>query len=357
MTQQDKFRIDSHKLIYHIPRVHDWLKGENIYPVYMEIGLFSGCNHRCVFCAFDYLRYSPKGLEQKELKKFIRDAAAKGVKSVMYAGEGEPFLHDGAADIIVFTKKSGLDTAVTTNGVMFHRETAVKTLGHLSWLRVSLDAGNAKTYSLIHKANKSDFRIVINNLEQAINIRDRRRYGCSIGAQFLLIPQNYNDAVSSARLLRDMGVDYMIVKPYSRHPMSGHKGCRGFEDRELLSLEEKLSKYSKRDFQIIFRRRAMERSDRQKPYKRCLGLPFVTYISAEGDIYPCSRFLGDKRFILGNILVDSFHGIWEGRRRKKVMRLFGAKWDIKSCRLNCRLDEINQYLWELKNPPAHVNFI
>ena len=28
----DKYRIDSHKLIYHIPRVNSWLNGENIYP-------------------------------------------------------------------------------------------------------------------------------------------------------------------------------------------------------------------------------------------------------------------------------------------------------------------------------------
>jgi len=28
----DKYRIDSHKLMYHINRVNDWLKGKLIYP-------------------------------------------------------------------------------------------------------------------------------------------------------------------------------------------------------------------------------------------------------------------------------------------------------------------------------------
>jgi hypothetical protein len=27
------------------------------------------------------------------------------------------------------------------------------------------------------------------------------------------------------------------------------------------------------------------------------------------------------------------------------------------CRVNCRMDKINAFLWELKHPPAHANFI
>ena len=29
----DKYRIDSHKLLYHVSRVSDWLKGENIVTI------------------------------------------------------------------------------------------------------------------------------------------------------------------------------------------------------------------------------------------------------------------------------------------------------------------------------------
>jgi hypothetical protein len=33
------------------------------------------------------------------------------------------------------------------------------------------------------------------------------------------------------------------------------------------------------------------------------------------------------------------------------------KLDVSRCRVNCRMDEINRYLWDLKSPPEHVNFI
>ena len=31
--------------------------------------------------------------------------------------------------------------------------------------------------------------------------------------------------------------------------------------------------------------------------------------------------------------------------------------DINDCRVNCRMDEVNRYLWRLKNPQDHDNFI
>ena len=51
----DKYRIDSHKLVYHVSRVNGWLNGENIYPIYAEISPSGACNHRCSYCALDFM--------------------------------------------------------------------------------------------------------------------------------------------------------------------------------------------------------------------------------------------------------------------------------------------------------------
>ncbi len=56
----DKYKIDSHKLIYHIPRVNDWLDGKTIYPLYMEISPSGACNHRCTFCGLDFMEYQSR---------------------------------------------------------------------------------------------------------------------------------------------------------------------------------------------------------------------------------------------------------------------------------------------------------
>jgi len=356
-VKTDKLKIDSHKLIYHIPRVHDWLKGKNIYPIYVEATLFGGCNHRCIFCALDYLKYKPNILSMDSIRHFIIEARRKGVKSIYYAGEGEPFLHKDAPEIIAFTKKSGIDVAVTTNGVMFDSEVARKSLGYLSWLRVSLNAGTKKSYSFIHNTRKDDFDIVIDNLKKSVKLKKKNKYNCTIGVQFLLLPQNYKEAAPLAGILSGIGVDYLIIKPYSQHPLSINRIGAKLKYTKEFDLDKKLAGYSKNNFQVIFRRHSMDKLEERKPYKYCLGLPFLTHITANGDVYPCSRFLGNKNFVFGNICRDSFGDIWEGKRRVKIMGMIYSKWDINRCRQICRLDEINRYLWELKNPGEHVNFV
>lgn len=88
---KNEIRMDSHKLIYHPHRVSEWLKGENIYPIELEVGLTNACNHRCIFCAVDYTGYKPTVMDGEVLKKRLREFAEKGVKSIIYAGEGGAF--------------------------------------------------------------------------------------------------------------------------------------------------------------------------------------------------------------------------------------------------------------------------
>ena len=94
-----------------------------------------------------------------------------------------------------------------------------------------------------------------------------------------------------------------------------------------------------------------------KNYDRCLALPFWSYLDSGGNVWGCSAYLGDERFLYGNIYENSFKEIWEGEKRRCSLGWVEKELDIKQCRVNCRMDEINKYLWELKHPPEHANFI
>ena len=63
----DQIRMDSHKLLYHPQRVTQWMNRKLIYPLEMEIGISGACNHRCVFCAVDYMEYTPQMLRASVL--------------------------------------------------------------------------------------------------------------------------------------------------------------------------------------------------------------------------------------------------------------------------------------------------
>ncbi len=352
-----EYHIDNHKLIYHPGRVADWLEGKDIYPLYVEISPYGGCNHRCIFCALDYLKYEPSHLDTKTLNSFLDEISAKGVKSIMFAGEGEPLLHKDISGLVMYAKSCGLDVSITTNGVLLSRDILNNILPRLSWLRISLNAGTKETYSSIHGTKAGDFDRVIRNIKEAVQIKKDKGFSCTIGIQFLLLNENCEEVTLLAEILKDIGADYLTIKPYSQHPSSINRLKSYLDYERFLSLEEKLKNYATEHFTIIFRKKTMSKIQEQRPYKKCLGLPFWSYLTSKGDLYACSAFLGDNRFCYGNIYQDSFEKIWKGEKRREIMKMMETKWNIENCREVCRLDEINRYLWNLKNPPQHVNFI
>lgn len=351
------FKIDSHKLIYHIDRLKGWLDGENIYPVYIEISPSGACNQRCKFCAFDYLKYKHQFIDTNKLLAFLSDAAHLGVKSIMYAGEGEPLLHKDIAKIINYTKKAGIDTALATNAALLNRNFSESCLGYLTWVRISLNGGTDKTYAKIHRCAPQIFDLVIKNIAVAVKIKKRNKYPCSIGVQFILLPENHNEVKKLANMLKAIGVDYLTIKPFIKHP-SQKSGCYDKLDyKRYAYLDEELQKLKSDNFDIYYRAHAMEKLDEPRPYAKCLGLPFFAEVTSDGNMYACGPHLSDKKFCYGNIYRNTFEEIWNGKKRRQILRMVGKKLDVAHCMSNCRLDEINRYLWELKNPPPHVNFI
>ncbi len=354
----DLYRIDSHKLIYHVHRVHDWLDGKLIYPLYMEIGPAGACNHRCTYCGLDFMEYQPRYLDAGMLKERLSELGKLGLKSIMYAGEGEPFLHKDITDIIGHTKNSGIDVAVTTNGVLFKREIANNTLGYMEWIKVGLEGATKETYAKIHRCNPDDFDKVISNISYVAELKRREKYNCTLGVQFLLLPENCHEVVSLAKMARDIGLDYLVVKPYSQHIQSKTTIYSSVKYSDYEYLKDELEKFNTNGFNVIFRIHTMEKWDNKgRNYKRCFALPFWSYIDAGGNVWGCSVYLGDKRFLYGNIYEQSFKDIWEGEKRLQSLRWAEEELDISQCRINCRMDEINRYLWDLRSFPAHVNFI
>jgi len=351
-------RIDSHKLMFHVARVDEWLKGKNVFPIYVEVGPSGTCNHRCIFCALEYLGYKARYIDTEVFKKNIKEMAEGGVKSMMYAGEGEPLLHKDIEDLIGYTKACGIDVAVTTNGVLLSSRIGQDSLKALSWLRVSLNAATRETYAKVHGTQPDDFDKVLHNLEEVVSTKRRYNYDCAVGVQLLMIPENYQETEKLANILKEIGVDYFTIKPFSKHPLSSHSLDKNFDYMQMLSFQENLDGIATEDFKILFRDHTMMKlKNKERGYDRCLGLPFWAYISSDGGVWACSAFLGKEEFFYGNLYEQTFSQIWKGSKRKKVLEMVKHELDVSQCREVCRLDEINRYLWELKNPHPHVNFI
>ena len=351
-------RIDGHKLMFHVDRLNKWLKGEKFFPIYVEVGPSGACNHRCIFCALEYLGYETRYINTQIFKERLEEMAGGGVKSLMFAGEGEPLLHKDIEELICFAKGCGIDVSVTTNGVLINKRISKESLEALSWIRVSFNAATRENYARVHGTQASDFDRVLENLEQLVSMKRRYQYSCTIGVQLLMIPENYQETEQLANILKEIGVDYFSIKPFSKHPLSSHSLDGNFDYGQMLSFQEALDRLSGNDFKILFRDHTMTKlTEKERGYDCCLGLPFWAYISSDGGVWACSAFLGKKEFFYGSLYEKTFTQIWEGPQREKVLEMVEHELDVSECREVCRLDEINRYLWELKHPHRHVNFI
>ena len=348
----EPYRIDSQKLVFHPQRVAQWqAAGEvwqlakKVYPIYVEVSPMGGCNHRCTFCGVMHvLEENAKGkipsLDGPILRDCLREMGKVGVKSVMFAGEGEPLLHKETNANVCAAKAAGLDVSFTTNGVLLDK---LQTIDLCSWVKVSVNAGTRETYAKVHRTRPEDWDRVWKNIEEAA----KRKGKCQLSVQMVVLPENELEEADLCERAAGAGVDLLILKPYSQ-PRSEH-GKQYSDYRQT----EGIRSYP--GLKVI--RRSDAPSHERQSYDKCHATPhFWAYLSATGDVYSCSAYLLDQRFIVGNVNKQSFREVWEGEGRKKNWEMMKTH-DISECRLNCRMHKSNEYLDELVNGVPFGNFV
>lgn len=338
-----KYMIDSHKLAFHPEKVVAWLKKKQIAPIYVEMSPTTACNHKCKFCAMDFMQKNPKLLDAKKTLGFISQMAEAGVKAIMFAGEGEPLLHPNIVDFIKHAKICGIDVSLTTNGSLLTPSISEKILPYLSWVKISMDAGTKDIYNMMHGVSGSAFHSLIVNVSAAIAVRNKNNNKCDIGTQMVLLPENADDVRHFCIASRIMGVDYAVIKPYSQH----RKSKNVLDEIADFPLGiDNAQKLSTSKFKVIIRENAIRKTN-ERPYTVCHAAPFWSYISSSGDVWSCSARIGE--FLCGNIYDNTVDEIWPLNRVSIPVN------DL--CRERCRMDECNRYLQRILNPERHDNFI
>ena len=360
----DEWLIDGSKLHLHPHRVAQWLdadtweKAKKVYPIYFEITTSAACQHRCTFCSTDAIGYPPIIMDAQILVARMKEAARLGVKSVMFAGTGEPLLHKRIPDICKGAQEAGLDYAFTTNGVLLMDKRGLPKQGLLgaTWIKVSMNAGTKETYAKVHRTQERDWDAVWLGIKMLLAIR-ATGFKTTIGVQCVILPENAYEMGALAKLCIEAGVDYLVLKPYSQATfMLSHT----YENIDYSAMREYLQSVvaaSTKTFKVIYRHNAIsEEIGKKHSYDKCRATPVMwVYSMADGRVFTCSAHLLDDRFCIGNLNEQSFQEIWEGARRRENWEMM-QDFDIKQCRLNCRMNGPNKYLHQIKHQP-HANFI
>lgn len=407
----DALRIDGQKLDMHPRRMVAWLdakdnweQAKNIFPIYMELSPVGVCNHECTFCSVDYMldREDAPRIPYDVLERTLTDMAAHSVRSVLFAGAGEPLLYKDRAtgktlaDVILHADHIGLDTELTSNTVLLTEDFCERafTAKRFRRIRTSINGGDAETYAKIHRTkNPSDFDTVLRNLERAVKIRERLGSGPLLTTQLVAVPEtegkrrrslvmeqypsNVHTIVPLAKRLRDIGVDNFSVKPYKQHTVeldtTRSRMYEGAAYRDIREIFREAETLQTDRFEVTIRYAAMDQQDGEdRGYHACHATPFHwAYIEADGEVWGCSAYvgriengreIGDHRFRFGNVNAQAFSDIWRNDRRKACWEYTRKPpseggLDVRQCMKGCQMDMPNRYLWQLTNPGSLVNFI
>jgi len=349
----DQLQLEGHKLLYHLDAVEKWMRGEFFYPLHLDIGATSMCNIRCVHCFYDYLGHKQYVLQRERLLGLMDEIGPLGVKSIYFASNGEPLMNPAVPDAIARAKNNGVDAALATNGILLTREISEKILPHLSWIRLSILASSEKLYCVLHRAKPQDYKRLMKNISDAVAVKRKNHLAVTIGIQMSLLPQNGAEIATLAAMAKAMGADYITIRPICLTERNQFRVGRNLTERFSRQIRRAQARADKHFYVSV--RQGLEREI--KEYTQCLGLPFLSYVAADGGVYACGCFLEEPGYFLGSIYKKSFKDIWRSRRRQEVMEKIARKQDFSKCDTLCRHHSINKFLFQLKNPPEHVNFI
>ncbi|MFP8876978.1 MAG: radical SAM protein, partial [Myxococcota bacterium] len=109
-------------------------------PVSINLDLTTACNYRCDHCIDWEILNSREQHDDARLRASIETLRARGLRSVILIGGGEPTLYPDFASFVGFLKAQGLQTAIVSNGSRGDRLLeAAEHLEEGDWLRLSLD--------------------------------------------------------------------------------------------------------------------------------------------------------------------------------------------------------------------------
>lgn len=365
-----KLNLDGQKLIWHRERLIDWLAGKRIAPITIDCSLGRACNFNCLYCYGKLQENEGRSLTEYGIFRFLDDAAEIGVKAVSFVSDGESTLSPHFLSAVKRGKANGLDMAVGTNGLALKKRDLPELLPRLTYLRFNVSAAEPRRYSEIHGVPESYWGRVIENVGACVALKQKMKLNVTIGLQMVLLPSFADQIMPLARLGRQLGVDYTIIKHCSDdedHAL----GVDYSKYKDLDFLLHQAEKLSTETYQVAVKWSKIMSGGKRR-YSKCFGPAFIMQFSGSGLVAPCGMLFNDryKKYHIGNIGDIGFKDIWRSERYWEVLEeLRSDRFDARTmCGSLCLQHKVNEYLWDLLagenepkfptgTPPHHKNFI
>ena len=368
------------KVLLHYEKIEKFLTEGNVDPILIELDPSNACNHSCPFCISGHIHFAKfKGTEffnraimgEKNLMNLVKEIVTMNIQAINWTGGGEPTMNPNLKKAIKYIREnSKIKMGMFSNGTMLKKFDMFDELAKsLTWIRISLDAGNEKSYNDLRVTNKNnDFKTVIENIKELIRVKKKLASNLCIGTGFVVTKDNYNEIIEFAELFKDLDVDYCQFKPEivqiereggvdrSKEQISSNFWLHDVVDvlekaKSILGNKFECNAYKLEDL-------IMNPDNYGRNYKECLGSQLQPCIGADGNVYVCTNHRGHKNYAYGNIFEKSFKEVWNDlKSRKCVMQQIETKEKFSKCSQLCKPHESNKIVWAIKNNLNNQNYI
>jgi MoaA/NifB/PqqE/SkfB family radical SAM enzyme len=204
----------------------------HIGPLSVNLDLTTACNYACDHCIdWDALNLAVRH-DEAELLAALRNLAARGLKSVILIGGGEPTVHPAFGAIVRFLKQElRVQVAVVSNGSRNEKIAEVAdcfTRG--DWVRLSLDAGSNATFQSMHKPKGKG--VTLDEICERAGAIKRANPAVHLGFSFVItwrgaqrdevrVEENLHEMEMAAQRARESGFDYISFKPFLTRAAAG----------------------------------------------------------------------------------------------------------------------------------------
>lgn len=140
--KESSFTSTGEKIFFHASAIKDLRSGRN-HPIVLHIMPTEACNLRCVFCSVaqrgeNGKQFPDLGLDL--IKKVVGNFKKMGLKAIILSGGGEPTIYPQINELLEFLHNRKLEIGLITNGVVLAEKIKPKSLGYLTWIRISINS-------------------------------------------------------------------------------------------------------------------------------------------------------------------------------------------------------------------------
>ncbi|VVB82616.1 Coenzyme PQQ synthesis protein E [uncultured archaeon] len=344
------------KVFCHPEKLKSLLEGKITAPIHVRLKPTNKCNHDCFSCSysFEWSKFHPTMSRKDEIPKekmdeILSDFSEMGVKAITYSGGGEPLIYPHIIPTLEQTINYGIDFAMNTNGQKLSGEKA-ELLSHASWVRVSANAIDAKTFSHFRKRPEKWFDELTSNIKNFARIK---LPSCNLGINFVVHKENVSQIYESVKFFKELGVDNIKLSPvWSPDFFKYHekiiqpakeqieKARKDFEDGSFRVYDT-----YKEDFSLT--------GSQERTYEVCYNMQIMPTIGADCGVYACFSKAYDSKGLIGSIKDQSFKKLWFSKETADFFKNFNPKISCKGHQ--CPLDEKNLLLIDFVKNKGTVN--